>query len=136
MENTADLKKSFSRKGYKLTKQRRAILEVLSHTGHLTVEEIYNRVRIYCPEMNLVTVYRNLNLLAELKMISRIDFCDGRARFEAGSEHHHHFFCLKCGRVVDILNCPVVIEDRLMDIHKFRVTNHQFEIYGYCVGCE
>ncbi|MCG0278180.1 MAG: transcriptional repressor [Thermanaeromonas sp.] len=131
------LKQRFRERGYRLTRQREAIIEVLAGTGeHLTAEEVHQRVQSICPELNLATVYRNLNLLAEQKIIGKVDFGDGPARFEARSEHHHHLYCLRCGRVVDLLHCPVHLDEKISETYRFRVTGHQFEAYGYCMGCE
>ncbi|HBT47111.1 MAG TPA: transcriptional repressor [Peptococcaceae bacterium] len=131
------LKQSLADRGYRLTRQRAAILEVLAGTReHLTAEEVHRRVRFLCPELNLTTVYRNLNLMARQKIIGRVDFGDGRARFEARSDHHHHLFCLGCGRVIEIPACPVSIDEVFVRQHSFRITEHQFEAYGYCADCD
>ncbi|MGI9952831.1 Fur family transcriptional regulator [Moorellaceae bacterium AZ2] len=133
----ARLKQSLAERGYRLTRQRAAILEVLAGTGeHLTAEEVHRRVRFLCPDLNLATVYRNLNLMARQKIIGKVDFGDGRARFEARADHHHHLFCLKCGRVIEIPDCPVSLDEVVAREHSFRVTGHQFEAYGYCADCE
>jgi len=132
-----DIRQFLAGRGYKLTRQRKVILDVLSASGeHLAAEEIYRQAQSQCPGLNLVTVYRNLNLLAELEIIGRVDFGDGRIRFEARADHHHHLFCLKCGRVVEIATCPLYANKSLADNHQFRVTGHRFEVYGYCAGCE
>lgn len=132
-----DLRHSLLGKGYKLTRQRKAILKVLSGGGqHLTAEEIHQQVQLQCPDLNLVTVYRNLNLLAGMGVIGRVDFGDGRARFEARADIHHHLFCLRCGRVVEISSCPACTDTSLEGRHQFRVTGHRFEVYGYCIQCD
>lgn len=132
-----DLRQSLASRGYKLTRQRKVILDVLSASReHLTAEEIHRQVQSRCPDLNLVTVYRNLNLLAGLEIIGRVDFGDGRARFEARADHHHHLFCLKCGRVIEIATCPACADASLASNHQFRVTGHRFEVYGYCADCE
>jgi Fur family ferric uptake transcriptional regulator len=137
MAGRNNLEETLAGSGYKLTRQRKAILAALATTGeHLTAEEVHQRVQMTCPELNLATVYRNLNLLADLKLIGRVDFGDGRARFEARAEHHHHLFCLRCGRVIELSSCPVQLDESLARKHRFLVTGHQFEAYGYCLDCE
>ncbi|MGE5485933.1 MAG: Fur family transcriptional regulator [Ignavibacteriales bacterium] len=126
----------FSGMGYRLTRQRAAILEVLSRTSrHLTAEQVYQRVRRKCPNTNLATVYRNLGLMAQEGIISKVNFGDERSRFEANREHHHHLVCLKCGKVRDMSECPVHIEEQFLEAAGFRLVHHQFEAFGYCEDC-
>lgn len=132
-KGTGDL---LHRHGRKLTPQRELILEVvLSCRGHLTAEEVHRRVKGKRPKLNLATVYRNLNMLAQLKLIGKVDFGDGRARFEARTDHHHHLYCIGCGQVVELDSCPL---GGSLDTAEqgFLVTAHQFEIQGYCSSCQ
>ncbi len=122
--------------GYRLTRQRVAILEVLSKTSsHLTAEQVYRRVRKKVPNTNLATVYRNLGLMAEEGIIGKADFGEERTRFEANPMHHHHLVCLGCGKVQEISDCPVHIEEQFLKEAGFRLVHHQFEAFGYCQRC-
>lgn len=94
-------------KGFKMTRQRLVVLEVLAENPeqHLTAEEIYERVKVENPDIGLATVYRTVQLLLELELIDRINLDDGFIRYEIGSieekEHHryHHLICMRCGKV-------------------------------------
>ncbi|NLW07710.1 MAG: transcriptional repressor [Clostridia bacterium] len=137
MADNKDPGRLLAARGYKLTRQRKAILNVLTGNGqHLTAEEVHQQVQSQCPAVNLVTVYRNLNLMAELGVIGRVDFGDGRARFEARAEHHHHLLCLKCGRVVELNICPLDYVTEPVTEHRFRVIGHRFKVFGYCAECK
>lgn len=120
------------------SKQRQSILDVIERENkHLSAEEIYDHVKVLQPNISLGTVYRNLDLLVELGLISRATFADGKSRFQAGGEsHHHHLICLKCGDIEDMPECPMAqsIQKYITD-QNFTPTQHYFEVYGYCAQC-
>ncbi|MGB9886723.1 MAG: Fur family transcriptional regulator [Moorellales bacterium] len=126
---------------YKLTPQRQVILEVLVEhpERHLSAEEIYNIVKQRYPEIGLATVYRTLELLADLDILQKMHFDDGRSRYELNDEavhHHHHLICLQCGRVLefedDLLETLETLIARKMD---FQVVDHHLKFYGFCGDC-
>ncbi|MCI9220445.1 MAG: transcriptional repressor [Lachnospiraceae bacterium] len=93
-------------KGLKVTRQRMAVLEAIAACPkeHLTAEEIFELVKVDCPDIGLATVYRTIQLLGSLHLIDRINFDDGFVRYEMGSalegtgrHRHHHLICIKCG---------------------------------------
>lgn len=125
---------------YKLTPQRQLVVQALlkSSGEHLSAEEVYNMVKRESPDIGLATVYRTLDLLSELGILHKMDFGDGRARFEFADEahHHHHLICVSCGAVAefgeDLLDS---LEDEVERRTGFRVTDHQLKFYGYCRSC-
>jgi Fe2+ or Zn2+ uptake regulation protein len=123
--------------GIKLTPQRRAILAVLANSEHLTVEEIYEKVkkREKNRRTNLATVYRNLHLLHDLNLLRRLDIGDGRSRYEGNLEHHHHLICLDCGQVEDLFYCPLQPDASGLQETGFIISHHTFAAYGNCKHC-
>ena len=135
--------------GYRLTMPRRIILDVLSKTSkHLSAEEIYIEAHKVYPNIGLTTVYRTLDLLAQMGLILKFDFGDNRARYElaSGSDekgHHHHIVCTGCGKVIDyddFLDEETELVERaekgLSEKFGFRVTNHVIQFYGLCSECQ
>ena len=89
--------------GLRMTQQRLEIFRAVARTGeHPDAETVHTRVRRRLPNISLDTVYRNLAQLEHLGLLSRVDLLCGRARFDANSDHHHHFVCVVCERVIDI----------------------------------
>ena len=137
-------KELLKRKGLKMTRQRLVVLVVLAENPeqHLTVEEIYERIKAANPDIGLATVYRTVQLLLELELIDRINLDDGFVRYEIGSagkrkhHRHHHLICLKCGKVSafqeDMLEA---LETGVREALGFRVTDHEVKLYGYCRDC-
>ncbi len=110
MNTTAALKKTkkqLHESGFKLTPQREATLLVLleNEKDHLSAEEIF----FLCEknsEIGLATVYRTLEILTDLKIVDKVSFNDGVARYDLrkeGAKHfHHHLLCLECGNIEEV----------------------------------
>jgi len=134
--------------GYRITSGREAILEVLLKSDkHLSAEDIYMKVHPNYPNIGLTTIYRTLDVLANLGIVFKFDFGDKRARYELaegpkGVHHHHHLVCTECGRVVDytefideeikLLNQT---EKGLSKKYNFSIKNHLIQFYGLCEKC-
>ena len=129
-------------KDYKLTPQRKTILKVLldNKEEHLSAEDIYQIVKPHYPEIGLATIYRTLELLADIDILQKMNFDDGKARYEFSNHdehHHHHLICLKCSKVIefndDLLD---VLEKTISEKKNFEVIDHKLKFYGYCSGCK
>jgi Fur family ferric uptake transcriptional regulator len=139
----------FRQRGYRITAARQVILNILSRTKkHLSAEEVFLAVRKLCPNIGLATVYRTLELLIQMKLVSKLDFGDGRNRYELSESspvknHHHHMVCTRCGKVFDY-NTFVNKEKELLDLlrkklsnkYRFKIAGHQIRFYGLCESCK
>ncbi len=133
--------------GYRITVGREAILAVLAAADkHLSAEDIYLRAHPRYPQIGLTTVYRTLDILAQMGLILKHDFGDGRARYELAqgptSNHHHHLVCTGCNRVIDytdFIKDEVELLKRtqngLSKKYNFRITNHEIQFFGLCERC-
>ncbi len=140
--NATAFKDKLKAKGYKLTTQRRAVLDILiqNSDAHLSTEEIYSLVKEKFPEIGLATVYRTVQLFEELNIIHRLNFDDGCSRFELyidnESHHHHHLICEKCSKVFEVENDLLEdIERDIQEKYNFQVQNHKVTFYGLCQAC-
>ena len=93
-------------KGMRMTEQRRVIARVLSTSSdHPDVEELHRRAHAVDPHISIATVYRTVRLFEESGIIDRLDFRDGRSRYEQHSdEHHDHLIDMKTGKVVEFVD--------------------------------
>ena len=137
------LKEKLKEKGYKLTPQRRAIVDVIieNEGEHLTAEEIYDLVKIRFPEMGLATVYRTVQMLEEVCIICRLDLNDGCSRYELvhSDEHHrhHHLVCNNCNRVFEVQDDLLEeLEDMVENTYKFKILDHSVKFFGICECCQ
>jgi Fur family transcriptional regulator, ferric uptake regulator len=136
------LKNNLKDKGYKLTPQRRAIVDMIirNEGSHLTTEEIYDLVRADCPEIGLATVYRTVQLLEELGVVSKLDLNDGCSRYELvhteENHQHHHLICTNCGKVIEVEGDLLeVLEHNIEEKYNFKIKNHSVKFYGLCSSC-
>ncbi len=137
------LKEKLKETGFKITPQRRAIIEILlkNDSEHLSSEEIYDLVRVDCPEIGLATVYRTMQLLDEIGAISKLNLDDGCIRYELNlneedAHHHHHLICKSCGKIIEVKEDLLDnIEDEIQNLYKFNILNHDVKFYGTCDNC-
>jgi len=135
--------------GYRMTKPRQAILDVLGKTAeHLSAEDIYLAVHKFYPNIGLTTVYRNLELLVEMGLVVRFDFGHGKAKYELGDQysgkgHHHHLVCKECSQIIDYsdfmkdeVQFLKSTEKGLSKKYDFNITGHLIQFYGYCSKCK
>ena len=126
-------------RGLKATHQRDEIVRALQEAGaHVTVDELYQRVRRKNPRIGYATIYRTLRLLAESGWASARRFGDRTARFEhcIEGEHHDHLICLRCGKIQEFENDRLeALQERIARQEGFLVREHKLELYGYCQVC-
>jgi len=138
--NMESLIKELKKKGYKLTVQRRLVLEALCASQKpLSAQEVYSYVTKKIPGIGFDTVYRNLTLLDEIGIVNRLHLkTKFNARFEIFSEKHRHYLvCLGCGKNIPIDYCPFKESNlKMAKREDFRITDHAFEVYGYCRKCD
>ncbi|OPY58961.1 MAG: Ferric uptake regulation protein [Pelotomaculum sp. PtaU1.Bin065] len=131
----------FRKNGYKITPQRQEILKAFmgNNDNHpLSAEEIHRKVVESYPNVGIDTVYRNLIVFLDLGIINKLNFREGKSRYELNSgKHHHHLVCLNCGMTEVIDYCPFKTLDRekIEEEKKFEIKKHSFELFGYCELC-
>jgi len=126
--------------GYRITVAREAILETLikGRGKHLSAEDIYIDLHSAHPAIGLTTVYRTLEILAEMAMVSKFDFGDGKARYEVLGEddkefNHYHLVCTKCKRVINCKEDAGKEADSLNESKNNLSAKYDFDIRGYLV---
>ncbi len=139
MRHSETASETLSRLGYRLTPQRLMILEAVDGAdSHISAEEIYTQTRARYPHMNISTIYRTLELLKELGLVTETDLGDGRVRYHGiKNGHHHHLVCQKCGQVFGIeeqLLSPLWLE--IKQKHDFKVEMKHLAFFGLCAGCQ
>ena len=136
-QRLADLARLCRERGLRCTVQRRAILEaVLELANHPTAEQVYEAVLPRLPGISKTTVYRALESLARLGVITKACHPGAAARFDGRTELHHHLICLSCDAVVDIsderLDALVVPDTSGFG---FEVTDFKVQLRGICRRC-
>jgi Fur family ferric uptake transcriptional regulator len=120
-------------KGLKMTDQRRIIARVLSDASdHPDVEEVYRRSVGIDPRISVATVYRTVKLFEEANILERLDFGDGRARYEEASEEHHdHLIDVNSGEVIEFLNKDIErLQQEIARRLGYKLVGHRLELFG------
>ena len=141
MEKTKQVFRSFiDNKNLRYTVQRDILIEELYiNGGHLTPDEFSEIIKNKHPEIGKATVYRTLKLLEEAKLISKIEFGDGRIRYEicTDKEHHDHLICEKCKKSVEVIDPKIEsLQKNLVQNHGFELTGHRLYLFGICRECQ
>jgi Fur family transcriptional regulator, ferric uptake regulator len=124
--------------GYRMTGPRRAIIaSALRRERPFTAEQLVADAASAAGESGRSTVYRTLEILASLGVLSRILDGSGRPVYVVGAPlHRHHLVCAGCGTAVPFNACPVGdLADTLARENDFEVHGHLLEIFGTCGNC-
>ena len=125
--------------GYKLTPQRRVVIQAIASTqDHLTPTAIYDKVHQDHPNIGFVTIYRTLEILAELGLICELHAGGNCHSYTIGAPgHHHHLICSGCRKVVDFTGYDLgKVQQNLAKETGFRIDDHLLEFIGLCQTCQ
>jgi len=120
-------------KNMRMTEQRRVIARVLSAADdHPDVEELHHRSHAIDPHISIATVYRTVRLFEEAGIIDRLDFRDGRSRYEEHTdEHHDHLIDMKSGKVVEFVDEEIeALQVAIARKLGYKLVDHRLELYG------
>ena len=119
------------------TRQREVILEELRRSSaHPTATQVYDLVRRRLPKISLGTVYRNLDLLARMGMIQRMETTGAETRFDGDLRPHDHVRCTACGRIDDLAGPAVEVPpEGRRDFAGYQILGHRLEFVGLCPKC-
>ncbi len=135
MKQSEELIHRFKEYGYKMTPQRRAILEALaSSLVHPTAEEIYEIVRQHMPDTSLATVYNTLRELVAVEEVFELAVGRGVRRYDISGWNHAHLVCLGCGKIKDVRR-DLSMEPLSEHMNGFLPVRSAVTIFGYCQEC-
>lgn len=138
MYTASELAKILRDNGCKVTPQRLAVYDMLSHTTeHPTAEMIYQKVKEQYPTMSFATVYKSVEIFSKLGVIQVLNTGEDSFRYDAKTSEHPHIKCTKCGRVNDVSRLDArAVESLVENETGFKVNGHQFYFYGICPDCQ
>ena len=120
-------------KGLRMTDQRRTIAAVLQESeDHPDVEELYARASARDPNISIATVYRTVKLFEEAGILDKLEFGDGRARYEdAERDHHDHLIDINSGEVIEFVDPEIEkLQEKIANKLGYKLKGHKLELYG------
>ena len=127
----ADIIERCEARGLRMTDQRRVVARVIGAAeDHPDVEELYARATKEDPRISLATVYRTVKLLQETGILDKLEFGDGRARYEdADRDHHDHLIDVHSGRVIEFVDPEIeALQERIAARLGYRLIGHRLEL--------
>ncbi len=129
----ADIIARCEAKGLRMTEQRRVVARVIGEADdHPDVEELYARAARVDPRISIATVYRTVKLFEEAGILERLEFGDGRARYEdAERDHHDHLIDVNTGEVIEFVDPEIeALQEKIAERLGFRLVGHRLELLG------
>ena len=120
-------------KGLRMTEQRRVVARVIGAAeDHPDVEELYARAAKVDPRISIATVYRTVKLFEEAGILDRLEFGDGRARYEdAERDHHDHLIDVNSGEVIEFVDPEIEeLQERIAQRLGYKLIGHRLELLG------
>jgi Fur family ferric uptake transcriptional regulator len=120
-------------KGLRMTDQRRVVARVIEEAeDHPDVEELYIRASRIDPRLSIATVYRTVKLFEEAGILDKLEFGDGRARYEdAERDHHDHMIDMNSGEVIEFVDPEIeALQEKIAERLGYRLIGHRLELYG------
>ena len=120
------------KRNIRMTAQRQIIIKVIEDSDdHPDVDQLYIRSVAQDDTISIATVYRTVKLLEEVGMIDRIEFGDGRSRYEEAGEHHEHLIDIESGDVIEFYNAELeTLKAKIAKDMGFELVDHRLELFG------
>jgi Fur family ferric uptake transcriptional regulator len=124
-------------RGFRLTAQRQLVLEAVASLGHATPDQVHARVAETAAGVNITTVYRTLELLEELGLVTHAHLSHGAPTYHAvGEAQHVHLVCRGCGAIVEVSsNVLAPLAETLISEQGFGIDIGHVALFGLCAGC-
>ncbi len=119
----------------KITPQRLAIIELMDSYGHISVRDIYEKIKANFPSLSLATVYKNINAMMESDFIKELKIVGQDNKYELTKERHSHLICQKCGSIEDIHVDTSKLQEGIPTDSGFEVADISIQFFGTCKNC-
>tara|TARA_Y100000588_G_scaffold340412_1_gene383761 strand:- start:138 stop:554 length:417 start_codon:yes stop_codon:yes gene_type:complete len=120
------------KRGFKLTNQRELVISILENSeDHPDVDELFSRALEQDKSVSIATVYRTVKLLEDANFIEKLEFGDGRARYEESGEHHEHLIDVETGEVIEFIDHELEeLKEKIANRMGYKLVDHKLELFG------
>ena len=120
----------------KATPQRLAIIQLMHQAGHISIDELYQKIREKFSSISLATLYKNVNTMLDVTLIREIKIAGQRKKYEIEKEAHAHIMCKSCGELKDIEYDPHSILQKSIEMSHYKAEDISIVISGVCPECQ
>ena len=120
----------------KATPQRIAIADLLHGNGHITIEELYEKMLDKFNSISLATIYKNIHIMLENSFVQEVKIPHAKSVFELTKEVHSHLVCAECGAIEDISIDLDEISQKAQNISKYKIDSASIVFDGICPNCK
>jgi Fe2+ or Zn2+ uptake regulation protein len=139
MVDVHPLMEALAEAGVRSTEPRRAVAELIAErAGHFTARDLVDDAADRRPPIGRATVFRALELFADLGLVERLDLPTGEHAYVAcePAQHHHHVVCSRCGRSTEVDDCGMSeVAREVARRTGYRIERHRLELFGVCPAC-
>ncbi|MDF9867435.1 Fur family peroxide stress response transcriptional regulator [Bacilli bacterium PM5-3] len=128
---------SLRAQGYRITKAREDIIRVLCNVKHYTVDELVQELKKIKKDVNVATVYNNMNFLVSEGIVNEYNFNNKNSVYELNIGLHAHLVCIDCNEVKNV-DIPTFakIKEKVEKETGFKVIDAKLDMYGHCNNCD
>jgi Fur family peroxide stress response transcriptional regulator len=119
----------------KITPQRLAIIQLMDEYGHISVRDIFEKIKESFPSLSLATVYKNINAMMENNFINELKIVGQDNKYELVKERHSHMICQNCGEIEDVMVDTSGLEKSIPAESGFNVSETSIQFFGICKKC-
>ncbi len=124
------------KKALKATPQRLLILDIINKRGHVEIEELYKNINKIIPSISVATIYKNLKLLTEKKIVKEVNINSFKTLYEVNTSPHIHFICKNCNKIFDIEIQKKEIKSYFKKIINTEIDEVEVTLYSKCNSCK
>lgn len=120
----------------KATPQRIAIMELMLHAGHISIDDLYNAIREKFASISLATLYKNVHTMLDVSLIREVKVPGQKTKYEIEKESHAHVMCKKCGELKDVPFNPSLLFQEAAEMNRYIAEEISIVISGICPTCQ
>lgn len=120
----------------KATNQRVAILSIIEQKGHISIEDLYEKIRPDFPSISLATLYKNMHAMLKNKLLTEVKLENSKTHFEIFSDNHAHLYCEICRALIDFDIEFEKLNSEILKSRGFLLNKTNLTFSGICISCQ
>lgn len=120
----------------KITPQRLAIIELMECAGHISIEELFQMIRLKFASISLATLYKNIHTMMDNNLIREVKIPGHKSRYEIEKEPHAHMICKHCGELKDFQYDSSGLLNEAVTVSHYKAEEISVVVSGICPKCQ